>query len=501
MSDQRFERSIADALLEDDPGTVPARLQARMTAIPDEVAREGAVGWPRRLAGTLMAAAAVVALVVGLGLIGPGLLRGIPIGSGTLSSGVSGAVVSPPAASAVASASPDGQASSPASARPSESAAAPASVLITSSMIHQLMDGTFAVRDGIAYAFRRSDTVSDPILSSTDVTTGLGSTKTLVFLQNGHDIVAYALADQGIVWMETWYTQAAIDCSTVTPCTPHQGQPVSWSLNVTPLTGGGTTRLDGGVVSRTSVGGAAAGPLPPEMAAAGDRVAYAVPRLRVAGQPEASTIVVRSLSSGEVVRRITTRGYVAQLGVWGQAVMYREAQDVGPGAGTVYPGDATLRLAVSDADEPRGVEVHVSWATIGDGGIAGDDRIAWTSSDPAASQLRVARLADLTTTLVDAPQVSQAAGGAGAVGTAYRPTLVGDGAAWVVQVQDGSGAWSGVVDVWHPGWATGRPVPAMGAPDRLLALDGDLAWTGPDNPLTDGGVVGVVTAADLWGTP
>ena len=74
MNDEKLEREMRAALLEDDPGPVGGDLRARVSAVPDDVAlRHRLVRRPRvsRLMASAAAVAAVVlvsaTLVIGLG--------------------------------------------------------------------------------------------------------------------------------------------------------------------------------------------------------------------------------------------------------------------------------------------------------------------------------------------------------------------------------------------------------------------------------------------------
>lgn len=505
MSDERFDDAIREALLADDPGTVPTRLRTRMAMIPDEAAGQSAASpWRERFAryavpmGVLAAAAIIVVVFGGIALRGPqvaSVMPSLPIASPSAepSAVPSAAPSDTPVGSDQPSAPPSPSATpaqSPvptATAQPSGGTTGP--VAIDKAKVVALTEGTFAIKGDLAYHFGRSDTVSDPLIGSIGLA---DSTKggMLVRLQNGHDISAYAVTDKGVVWLETWYTDAAIDCTNQVPCSPHGGQPVSWKLNVT-TADGKTTKLDSGVVSRLSVEGEGSTPLPPEIAAQGNRVAYAVPRT-VSGQPQASRIIVRSLTDGSVIRTIDTSGYVGQVGIFGETVIYRRAVDT---SGPSDPSNAYLNIAVDDAAKPQTIDGNVAQASIGDGGTGGPVRIAWTPGYGSTPGLRWAALANLQIHVVDAISDAQ---------TSFDPVIVGDGYAWLGYLDHGDGSSDLQVQAWRPGWAAARAVPDLSSPERLFSSDGWLLSSGGDiTVLKDlgapGNAVAAIRAVDLFG--
>lgn len=498
-NDERYSDAIRRALLADDPGQVPARLRSRMAMIPDEAAGRTAMGgWRSRLGSfavpaAVLAAAAIIAVVFGgIALRGEQVASAVPsaptLGPSLVQSNP--AIVAPTVAPSAIASNPPAPTPAASAPTPAASAATPAPsgpITLQPSQITNLQQrGVFAISNGVAYAAANLTSSVGAILKI-DLTKP-DSASTLVRLTNGRAVASIDLTNAGIVWIESWYTQPPINCST-TPCSAHQGQPVSWSLNLTTLDGK-TTKLDSGVVSRTSVQGEGASPLPPVMAGQGDRVAYAVPRLNVPRAPDASRIIVRSLPDGAVVRTIDAQGYIAQLGVFGQAVIDREAQDTA-GAGTIDPGDATLNLAASDGQAPAAIASHVLDATIGDGGTGGSARIAWTTLNSADGTLK---WIDLSRSGVHSVRAST--GGTGG----FAPVTVGDGLAWSVQVQDNAGAWSTVLDVWHPGWSGGREVVTVGSPDAVSGSADELIVTGGNLQQVIGASDGAIAAAALFGT-
>jgi hypothetical protein len=485
VSDERLDDAIRDALLADDPGAVPVRLRARMTTIPDEAGgRRAASPWRQRLVtfalpSAILAAAVVVAMVFG----------GLAI-RGQQAASVAPSTVPSPAPTSVMSTQPSGAPSPSSLATPAPSAvrAEPSGpITFQAGQVLALLPGTFAIRDGAAYQFNLIGQKGWPTISVNDPA-GTQSVTYLVELKNGHDIASYALTDAGIVWIETWYTDKAITCNG-TGCSPHMGQPVSWALNLTSFSGA-TAKLDSGVVSRTSVGGEASGPLPPEIAAQGGRVAYAVPRSNVQGMPEASQILVRSLPDGTLVRKIDTDGFVAQLGLFGQAIVYRDALNM-TGDTVVDPGDTTLYMTTSDPETPTAVAEHVSTLAMGDGG-SGPVRLAWTTSRPDDGAVHVAALDGSAPAAISPATPGQVNG--------FGPAVLGAGVVWTVQQQDSAGAWSGVVEGWRPGWANAHELASLGSPDAIGATGDQLLVSGGGIPALISDNDGAIPASALFGT-
>ena len=475
MSDERLDETIRDALLVDDPGAVPVRLRARMAMIPDESAAP-----PRdRRRVRLALPAAVLAMATVLAIVfGSLALRG-QLGLTSVSS------ARPSVSPASIGSSGPAPTASPIPGTP----AATGSITIDPTQLVGLADGTFALQGTRTFRRWMTDTVSDPLLGWIDMSNS-SDARTLVVLTNGHDIASQALTNAGIVWVETWYPEPPITCQG-TGCSEHQGQPIAWALNLTTLAGK-TTRLDSGVISRIDVGGEGASALAPAMAAQGDRVAYAVPRSRVTGGPEASWIRIRSLADGAVVNTIDTAGYVAQLGILGSTLFYREALGDGLHSG-VDPFDSTLYLVGGDGSGvPAELGQHVAAATIGEGGT-GDVRIAWTTSLPDDGAIHVSG-GDGSGVVAVPPASARMTG-------AFQPTIIGDGLVWMVWDQNGSGASTGTVLAWRPAWAAPRVVIDLGSPDLILASDGKLLFSGSEVPVLRvlAAPEGAISAPDLLG--
>ena len=122
-----------------------------------------------------------------------------------------------------------------------------------------------------------------------------------------------------MVWVESWYAHPKPNVGGETGGNLNAGQPLLWQINSVTITTGARSVIASGSNTRIPVEGEAAGALAPVLAADGDRVAYTLDRSGPGGT-DASAIIVRSLSSGAVLRRIEADGYVPQVGLVGQAV-------------------------------------------------------------------------------------------------------------------------------------------------------------------------------------
>lgn len=483
MSDERFDDAIREALLADDPGGVPVRLRARMASIPGAEHPPRAVPlWRRRRA---WAAAPALGLAILLGAVA---LRGAPV------------AVNGPSITPVSPTAPLGSAA--ASARPSATPwAAPVqlpAIALDPKAVTEVLEGGFGLRGRLQYLLRLSDTVSWPSIVQVDpskLSDDPAFWVRLAGFQNEHAIVSPQVTDAGIVWLETWYTQPEIDCTGLTGCGPHAAQPISWSLHLTTFAGQ-TTQLDHGVDTGWQYDGVGSSATAPAIAAAGNRVAYAVPRRNVPGHADASTIIVRSLPEGRIVRRLDRDGYVPQVGVWGQALMFREAMG-GPQPESADPTAATLYVSPGEGDDPLGVDQNVAAATIGDGGVPGDDRIAWVSNQQGATWVAIANVDGTVPTMVfPASSVDPSLMPL----SAASPALIGDGVAWLNTSTDAFGDPIHSLDVWLPHWATGRTVPMLLGATSLATSDGRLLVHGIGLPAVENTPVGGIPASALFGS-
>lgn len=481
MSDEQFDDAIREALLADDPGGVPVRLRARMASIPRvERSRRAVPIWRRRRA---WAAAPALGLVVLLGAVA---LRGAPV-----------AVNSPSPAPASADAPTTSAApSASASVTPSATPVPLSAIALGPKAVTEVLEGGFGLRGRLQYLLRFADTVSWPSIVQIDPSKTSDNPAfwvALAGLQNDHQIVSPQVTDAGIVWLETWYTQPPNDCTGLTGCGPHAAQPISWALHLTTFAGK-TTQLDHGVDAGWQYDGIGSSATAPAIAAAGDRVAYAVPRPDVPGHADASTIIVRSLPDGRIVRRLDRDGYVPQVGVWDQALLFREAVG-GAEPESADASAATLYVSPGDDRDPLAIDRNVGGATIGDGGVPGDDRIAWVSSQQGAAWVGIANIDGTVPTMVfPASSVDPSLTPV----SAASPALIGDGVAWLNEATDAFGDQIHSVDAWLPHWATGRTVPTLTGATSLTTSDGRLLVHGIGLPAVENTPVGAIPAPALF---
>ena len=343
----------------------------------------------------------------------------------------------------------------------------------------------FAIRDGMAYA-RLATTGQSTVdaITVTDVATG--TVTRLTTLPAGHVVEYPALAAAHVVWMESWYAKPPTSCGQSVPCNPRAGQPVLWKVVAVPLAGGPETELGTGTSSRTSIEGEGAAPQAPVLAADGDRVAYAIDA-PTTGAPDASRLVVRSISTGAILRQIDMTGYVEQLHLAGQAILIGEGFDTA-GAGSIAWGDATLLLARSDTTSAVKLDDHVIDSVIGTG------LVAWSRADATDYSVRTAPLDTLTPTTIRIPAADvPAVPNPGAA--AYGLTVAGPGLAWTISMADTTGVGSPAFVLWQPGAARARLLTGTGQADTLVAGDGLLGWS----PYGSAAGTGAVPLATLWG--
>lgn len=483
MSDERCERDIREALLADDPGAVPNRLRTRIGAIPDAAPR--GTSRPFRVIGLMAAAAVVIVAVAIAGMSHRGETVGPP---------ASASPAGPqPSATSAGSGAP-GPTASPGAVptTPPLPVTAAGPFTVEPSMVQALPAGVFAVRDGRAYTLTAA--ADGTTLSEVELATGRAST--LVRLTNGHQISSPTLTADAVVWLEHWYAGPMASCVDVTPCNPYAGEPILWAVNAVRLADGRTTELASGANSRVSLAGdyTPSSPQPPAIDADGDRVAYVVENLRVSGSPEASQVIVRTISTGEIVRQVDTSGYVAQVGLAGQVLFYREAQDVsGPGTADVV--NATLIVAPSDAQAPRKVDDHVGDAVVGNGGIGGDTRIAWAREGATGSGVYVAPVDTLVASRIQDPPGLGSHGGTG--GWRFGLAIEAGGLGWITEVAAADGTWSSAIALCRPGGTVGSLVLGTGEPGAIFSGDGMLIWTGAGSAASRSVAGGVLLDA-VW---
>ncbi len=328
--------------------------------------------------------------------------------------------------------------------------------------LRALPAGTFALRSGVAYALVRGVSPSGAPwrLSATDVTTGVATR--LVTISERHGVSQPVLAADRILWVESWFTGTPRPC---TGCNMYPGQPMHWQIRSVDLVTRAVTVVQAGLNSRTSVEGEGAGPLPPVIAADGDRLAYTIEKAR----PDAvdgTLIVLLSLSSGAETT-VFSAGYVAQILLAGHALAYRQA--IGQGKpGTVNTGTSDLLVRRTDDETPRLVASHVQDASMT------STALAWASSESLDSSIEVAPLASLTPERVPGPPLNYDTRGqpGPSRGIVLGPDLI----AWIVPSVDANDAWSSELVLRRLGDATGRVVADVAPLDVGLG-DGELWWS------------------------
>jgi hypothetical protein len=286
--------------------------------------------------------------------------------------------------------------------------------------------------------------------------------RTIAAIPAGHNALPIALSADWVVWIEQWYgprpmSSGGDGSGTVaslvnTPGCPHVGQPLDWSVIAAQRAGTATTVVATGTNVRG--GGECDGITGPSLALSGDRVAWTAEAARP-DHPDTTTLTVRSLTSGKVVRRVSFDGNIAGIKLDGQALIF---QEVAP--------DATfgrVMFAADDAQDPTVLPGAVSGA-IGGGRIAwasdAGDGSVWTAAEGSIGN--AVRLA----APVDPAFISQGA----------NPIVVGgDVVAWIAQGVLGDNGTTRVV-VWRSGWASARLMTGYGQPSVLQLAGGWLAW-------------------------
>jgi hypothetical protein len=192
----------------------------------------------------------------------------------------------------------------------------------------------------------------------------------------------------------------------------------------------------------------------PGLALSGDRVAWTAEAART-GHPDATTLTVRSLTSGETVRTLSFDGTITGITLDGQALLYGEMPPDGMAGHVMFAAD--------DAQEPAVLRVAANGA-IGGGRIAwasdtGDGSV-WTAAEGSiGSAVRLAAP-------VDPAFISQGA----------NPIVVeGDVVAWIAEGVLGDTGTTRVV-VWRSGWPSARLMTGYGQPSVLQLAGGWLAW-------------------------
>ncbi len=136
-----------------------------------------------------------------------------------------------------------------------------------------------------------------------------------------YEAIDSARADEGILVVMVWRRDPPVAEHSTTPCSSASGQPVAWRLLSVPLGSDGLPsgawhELDHGVATRQfrypTAGIYCDDPLVPATAVSSGLVAYAVER-PTPELPAGSSVVVRSLATGAIVREVTTETAVVHL--------------------------------------------------------------------------------------------------------------------------------------------------------------------------------------------
>ena len=239
--------------------------------------------------------------------------------------------------------------------------------------------GTFAQEDSrvafLTSTFKDTREVTSVVLA--DVATG--ETTTIAQTHGRERILSVDLSGNYLVWATgRWEYPSTGNI----PC--GEGGPMSWAVFARDLASG----VDNQLAAGTNTDYEGCGAFFASISIDGDLVAYAVEDHAKASN-NASTIVVRSLSSGEVVRTIDTDLYVEQVDLSGDDVAFI----AGRLSDDPYADLDSPRLGVSTADSPA-----ISW-------IAKDQyvdtlsfsngRLAWLAYLDNSEQIWTADVRDL----------------------------------------------------------------------------------------------------------
>jgi hypothetical protein len=355
---------------------------------------------------------------------------------------------------------------------PSSTAPPPAAtVTLPTSAIRTLPTGTFALQrdraftlDGAFYPIvgngARGQTFTIRMVNGAS-----GTSTVLASRPSGREPSSLSVVGDRVVWVESWYAHPQPNVGGETGGNLNAGQPLLWQINTVSISTGAVSVIASGSNTRIPVEGEAAGPLAPVLAADGDRVAYTLDRAGPGGT-DASAIIVRSLSSGAVLRRIDADGYVAQVGLTGQALFFREAFDSGA-PGSVYPADASLMLSRSDGEPPRLIDTHVSDAAMDTRTLVwsrenATDASIWTTLLPTGERMRV-----------PGPPVAVEPGQQGPSSN----LAVGNGVvAWIVGYADANNVAESELVVWNTAQTVGRVIGDQRHLDWVVIEDGLLVW-------------------------
>ena len=358
-----------------------------------------------------------------------------------------------------------------ASPPPSATPAPAATVTLPTSAIRTLPTGTFALQGDRAFTLVGAfypivgNGATGQAFTIRMVSGASGTSTVLTSRPSGREPSSLSVVGDRVVWVESWYAHPQPNVGGETGGNLNAGQPLLWQINTVTISTGAGSVIASGSNTRIPVEGEAAGPLAPVLAADGDRVAYTLDRAGPGGT-DASAIIVRSLSSGALIRRIDADGYVAQVGLVGQALFFREAFDSGT-PGSVYPADASLMLSRSDGELPRLIDTHVSDAAMD------AQMLVWSREDATDASIWVMPLDTDVPMRVPGPPVAV---GPGQQGPSSN-LAVGNGVvAWIVGYADANNVAESELVVWNTAQTVGRVVGDQRHLDWVVIEDGSLVW-------------------------
>ena len=339
-------------------------------------------------------------------------------------------------------------------------------ITLPTGAVRTLPTGTFALRGGRAFTLVGNGTGGpNPAFTIRMVNVVSGTSTTLASRPSGHQPSSLTVAGDRVVWVESWYAHPQPNVGGETGGNLNAGQPLLWQINAVSISTGARSVIASGSNTRIPVEGEAAGPLAPVLATDGDRVAYTLDRTGPRGA-DASAIIVRSLSSGAVLRRLDADGYVAQVGLTGQALFFREAFDSGT-PGSVYPADASLMLSRSDGELPRLIDTHVSDAALD------TEMLVWSREDATDASIWTTLLPTRERMRVPGPPVAVEPGQQGPSSN----LAVGNGVvAWIVGYADANNVAESELVVWNTSQTVGRVVGDQRHLDWVVIEGGSLVW-------------------------
>ncbi len=336
-------------------------------------------------------------------------------------------------------------------------------ITLQTGAVRTLPTGTFALQGGRAFTLVGAGG-PNPVFTIGMINVATGTRTTLASRPPGHQPSSLTVAGDRVVWVESWYALPPTGCGT--GCNEYAGQPLLWQIDSVTISTGVRSVIASGSNTRIPVGGEGAGPLAPVLAADGDRVAYTLDRTGPGGT-DASAIIVRSLTSGAVLRRIDADGYVAQVGLVGHRLFFREAFGIAGTSASVFPFDASLMLARSDGEAPRLIDTHVSHAAMD------AQTLVWSHEDATDASIWTASLDTGLPFRVEGPPVIVAPGQPGPTSDlAVGPGVVG----WIMWYPGADGSWTSALVVWRTGDTEGRMIGGQGQPDWVVIEDGSLMW-------------------------